>query len=248
MTTYKLTRILCIEDDPDIQQILLISLGTVGGYTIEICSSGNEGIQKAPLFMPDLILLDVMMPGMDGPTTFKELQKINSVKHIPVIFLTAKVLPDEVHYYKQLGIIDIISKPFNPMHLASKIESVWSGHTHVQPDDLDTKLFHLKKKYHREIPVKIDTIKQSLEQFKSSPENPESLKALLMSVHKLAGSSATYGFHEIHSTARALEIYLSTLKPGQDVSVPLPDEVLQMMDTMFNSLENSVENPPPDIQ
>jgi two-component system OmpR family response regulator len=242
MMTDKLNKILCIEDDPDIQQILEIALGTVGGYVIEICSSGLEGVQKAPSFMPDLILLDVMMPGMDGPTTFKELQKTETVKHIPVIFLTAKVLPDEVHDYKRLGVIDIISKPFNPMNLASKIESIWSAVQPVPVDDFDTKLFHLKKKYQREIPAKLELIKQSLELFKNIPTNPEHLKQLIMLVHKIAGSSATYGFPNIHSTARSFELYLDSLRQIERLSTPLPDEILQMLDTMFNSLRNTAED------
>ena len=77
-------------------------------------------------FSPDLLLLDVMMPGMDGPTTLKEIRKIPQYTDIPAIFMTAKIQPNEVAQYKAMGVIDVISKPFDPTTLANAIKSAWT--------------------------------------------------------------------------------------------------------------------------
>ncbi|MBD2743876.1 response regulator [Coleofasciculus sp. FACHB-1120] len=126
MTAPPLIRILFVEDDPDIQTIACLGLKAVGGFTVEVCSSGSEAIQKAPTFAPDLILLDVMMPGMDGMTTLKALRELPQTLSTPVIFLTAKVQTHEVAYYKQLGVLDVIAKPFDPMTLSVTLNRMWS--------------------------------------------------------------------------------------------------------------------------
>ncbi|MCP4406145.1 MAG: response regulator [bacterium] len=120
-----LQRILYVEDEQDIQEVAKFALEAVGGFTVKICSSGQEAIEAAAGFEPDLILLDVMMPGMDGPSTFEKWQKIPGVESVPVIFMTAKVLPQEVAHYKDLGVLDVIPKPFEPMTLSDAINRIW---------------------------------------------------------------------------------------------------------------------------
>lgn len=121
-----LDRILLVEDDSDIQVVARLGLEVVGGFTVEICSSGQEAIDQAPKFGPDLILLDVMMPGMDGLSTLKILRDLPSTAMIPVIIMSAKVQTHEVAHYKVLGAIDVISKPFDPMTLSTTIRSIWT--------------------------------------------------------------------------------------------------------------------------
>ena len=121
----KLKRILYVEDEPDIQAIANIALETVGGFHIKICSSGEEALVNAVAFMPDLFLLDVMMPGMDGPSTLEALREIPELDGIPVIFMTAKVQPTEISEYEALNALGIIAKPFDPMKLAEQIEIIW---------------------------------------------------------------------------------------------------------------------------
>jgi len=123
-----LQRILYAEDEPDIQTIARIALETVGNFTLEICSSGNEAIEKAPGFKPDLVLLDVMMPGMDGPTTMKKLREIGNITDTPVIFMTAKAQRREISQFKAMGALDVIPKPFDPMRLAENVRTIWEQH------------------------------------------------------------------------------------------------------------------------
>ena len=125
----QLNRILYIEDEPDIQTVAKLALETIGGFTLEVCSSGSEAIAKAEAFAPDLILLDVMMPGMDGPTTLKNLHEMDEISNTPAIFMTAKVQPDEVKQLKDIGAIEVIAKPFDPITLSEMINGIWAQHT-----------------------------------------------------------------------------------------------------------------------
>lgn len=123
-----LDRITYVEDDADIRAIAEIVLGTVGGYTLDICASGTETLEKAPAFGPDLILLDVMMPGIDGMETFRRLKAIPETSKVPVIFMTAKAQKHEVQAYKDMGAIDVIPKPFDPVQLPRDINAIWTRH------------------------------------------------------------------------------------------------------------------------
>lgn len=120
----ELQRILYVEDDPDIQAIAAMVLESLNGFTLQTCSSGAEAIAKAGAFAPDLILLDVMMPEMDGPETLKKLREFPTLAATPVIFMTAKVQPQEVKSYLKLGAIGVIAKPFDPMTLADQLRSI----------------------------------------------------------------------------------------------------------------------------
>jgi two-component system OmpR family response regulator len=103
----QLQNILYVEDEPNIQAVAKLTLETVGEFTVLVCCSGPEAIEKAADFEPDLLLLDVMMPGMDGPQTLAELRKIPELEGVPAIFLTAKVLPVEIARYKEMGALDV---------------------------------------------------------------------------------------------------------------------------------------------
>ena len=122
-----LGRIMYVEDDPDIGSIAKIALESIGGYTVKICNSGADAINEVDNFSPDLILLDVMMPAMDGPTTLTMLRKINKMENVPVVFVTAKAQSSEIKYFKSLGAVDVIIKPFNPLVLSDKVHDIWKA-------------------------------------------------------------------------------------------------------------------------
>jgi len=121
-----LARILYVEDEPDIRAIAQMALEAVGGFTVIVCSSGSEALAAAPTAQADLLLLDVMMPGMDGPSTLKALRALPATADTPVIFMTAKVQAAEVAQYRELGAIDVIHKPFDPMELSAQISRIWA--------------------------------------------------------------------------------------------------------------------------
>ena len=120
-----LSRILMVEDEPDIQAVAQIALETVGGLQVEMCSSGKEALDRVLACAPDLILMDVMMPGLDGPSTLQTLRANPETAGFPVIFMTAKVQSHEIARFIDLGAIGVIAKPFDPMTLASTIRSLW---------------------------------------------------------------------------------------------------------------------------
>lgn len=119
-----MNRLLYIEDEPDIRAIAVVSLRDVGGFTVETASSGREALRMVGSFKPDAILLDVMMPGMDGPETLQELRKKPETARTPVIFMTAKVQSHEIGAYRKLGALDVIPKPFDPMELAGQVRGI----------------------------------------------------------------------------------------------------------------------------
>jgi len=117
-------RILIIDDEEDIREVAGLSLETVAGWEVFLASSGAEGIARAIEQQPDAILLDVMMPGMDGPATFRELRGNPATAHIPVMLLTAKVQSTDQRRFADLGVEAILFKPFDPLTLSTQIAGV----------------------------------------------------------------------------------------------------------------------------
>jgi len=122
----ELQNILLVEDEADIQAVAKVALESIGGFSVEVANSGLEALEVLKNHTPDLMLLDVMMPGMDGPTTFGEVRKIDHLKDVPIIFMTAKVMESDKEQYKSLGAAGVIAKPFDPMTLADQIRSLWA--------------------------------------------------------------------------------------------------------------------------
>ncbi len=121
-------RILVVDDEPYIQEVAQICLEMLAGWTVITASSGTEAIAKAELEQPDAILLDVLMPDMDGMTTFSHLQANPATQAIPVLMLSAKAQSSDAYPYKAVGIKAAIAKPFDPLTLANQIAQVlgWS--------------------------------------------------------------------------------------------------------------------------
>lgn len=122
-------RILVIDDEDDIREVAQVSLEAVGGWEVLTARSGTDGIAKAAAERPDVILLDVMMPDMDGPTTFGRLRANEATQHIPVVLLTAKVQAPDRRRFDDLGVDAVLSKPFNPVTLSDEIVGAlgWSS-------------------------------------------------------------------------------------------------------------------------
>ena len=117
-------RILLIDDEETIQEVVQVGIEIEAGWQVAIASSGSEGINLAQSQQPDAILLDVMMPDMDGISTLSNLKANDKTRAIPVIFLTAKTQATEKDQLQSLGVVDVITKPFNSMTLASQIAKI----------------------------------------------------------------------------------------------------------------------------
>ncbi len=123
----ELKRILHVEDDSSIQAVVKVALEVIGGYQVQSCSSGQQALDEVEAFAPQFILLDVMMPGMGGPETLARLGERVDLTQIPVVFMTAKVQPSEIESLRKLGARDVLVKPFDPMRLASQIQTIWAA-------------------------------------------------------------------------------------------------------------------------
>ena len=121
-----LKKILYVEDDSDIREIARLALVDVGGFIVQICSYGEEALKLAPHFKPDLIILDVMMPDMDGISTYKAFRELKDTALTPIIFLTAKVQTEDIKQYLEMGVLEVIYKPFDPLTLADSIRNIWN--------------------------------------------------------------------------------------------------------------------------
>ena len=117
--------ILYVEDDPDIQSVVQLALECIGNYNVRLCDSGADALATLTRSPPQLILLDVMMPGMDGISTYHAIHDFAPTAHIPIIFVTARVQKQEVEAYLNLGAIGVIHKPFDAIALAGIVRGFW---------------------------------------------------------------------------------------------------------------------------
>ncbi len=117
-------RVLIVDDDDNIREVAQVSLEAVAGWEVLAASSGHEGVEKAIAEGPEAVLLDVMMPDMDGPTTFEKLRADGATCDIPVVFLTAKIQASDRARLTELGARGVIAKPFDPLSLAEQIATL----------------------------------------------------------------------------------------------------------------------------
>lgn len=129
MTTNSLKKILYVEDEPDIRNIAQLVLENVGGFEVIVASGGEEALTLLETFLPDMILLDAMMPGMDGLATFAKIREIEKTHKTPIAFLTAKLMENDISSFLSAGAIGVIAKPFDPMTLSNQVKELWDKNT-----------------------------------------------------------------------------------------------------------------------
>jgi two-component system, OmpR family, response regulator len=128
MSAPVLKRVLYVDDDADIREIVQMSLSLDGELTVGLSDGGERALTSMRAERPDLVMLDVMMPGMDGPSILARMRADDALKHIPVIFMTAKTHSSEVARFRGLSAIGVIAKPFDPMALGSQVRALWNSH------------------------------------------------------------------------------------------------------------------------
>ena len=125
MPERQLNKICYVEDDEDIQRIVRMSLERVGKMTVEVVGDPMQAIERMIAFKPELVMLDWMMPGMDGPTLLKKMREVAETKALPVVFITAKASQRELDELRTLGAAGTISKPFSPKDLPDQLRAIW---------------------------------------------------------------------------------------------------------------------------
>ena len=121
-------RLMHVEDDEDIREVAKMALEISGQFKLLQCASGEDALQNAPAFDPQVLLLDVMMPGMSGPTTLENLRKIPGMERTPAIFMTARAQPAEIEELKAISAIAVVVKPFDPITLGDQIMDALKAH------------------------------------------------------------------------------------------------------------------------
>jgi CheY-like chemotaxis protein len=190
-------RILHVDDEPDIREVVEISLGLDPDFRVQSCGSGREALAVAAEWQPDFILLDVMMPVMDGPATLVQLRENAKTANLPVIFMTARAQAREVDRFRSLGAVGVIPKPFDPMTLAASVRS------YVQPAENpmdDLRAGFLKR-------VKKDAVALSEDRVVLRDGNrlASALDRIKRTAHGLSGAGGIYGYSVISEAAADLE-------------------------------------------
>ena len=204
MSPEKLQRVLLIDVDPDILAVVGITLRARGGFEVEVCQSGAEAPGVARRFAPDLILLDVMMPGIDGPTTLQALRDDPQTAATPVVFMTAKAMPDETARYLDLGAAAVIAKPFDQRTLADELEQIVRRTPSLASKDADFGQAAMLDAYAEALPAKVREIRELWARVESGLD-AEATRNFYLRVHNLAGTAATYGHPSLGDVAKQLE-------------------------------------------
>jgi CheY-like chemotaxis protein len=126
MPAHALSRICYVEDDEDIQKIVRMSLERIGKMTVEVVGDPMVAIERIVAFKPDLVMLDWMMPGMDGPALYRKMLESPETDSLPVVFITAKASQRELDELRKLGAAGTISKPFSPKDLPEQLRAIWN--------------------------------------------------------------------------------------------------------------------------
>ena len=124
----ELRRIMLVEDDPDIAVLTEMALRDLGGFDLVHCPSGADALARVDEIQPDLAILDFSMPGMNGDELFSALRARKTTANLPVIFMTASVMPAHVAKLKAMGALEVFAKPFDPIELSDRVQAVWSSH------------------------------------------------------------------------------------------------------------------------
>jgi CheY-like chemotaxis protein len=216
-------RILHIDDESDIREVVELSLGLDPDFEMRSCSSGPEALAVASDWMPDIILLDAMMPVMDGPATLAQLQHDKKTASIPVVFVTARAQSREADHFRALGAAGVISKPFNPMTLAASVRA------YAQPADL--RFEELRKVFLRRAEDDAAALVAHRSALRDSKTTETTLPTIGGIAHGLAGAGGIFGFSDISDAAAALEETVKLNGSGA------PNGVARALDHLLSCLE-----------
>jgi len=190
-------RILHVDDEPDIREVVELSLGLDPDFEMRNCGSGKEALAVAAEWQPDIMLLDVMMPVMDGPATLLQLRDNARTASTPVIFMTARAQAREVDHFRSLGAVGVIPKPFDPMTLAASVRC------YVQP--VRSPLDDLRIGFLQRVKKDAAALSEDRLVLREGNRLPSTLDRIKRIAHGLAGAGGIYGFAQISDAAAALE-------------------------------------------
>ncbi len=203
-----------VDDEPDIRTVAEMSLSHVGGWNTLVASNGAQALTMAAEHRPDVIVLDVMMPEMDGVATFHALSEQPETRDIPIIFMTAKIQPQERERYMKFGAAGVIAKPFDPMGLPKEIMRILaepkSGvalSSDAAPGAPGDRMSGLRQRYALKLAGKLEGLVGVLETAREADddEHGATIEAAQRVAHTLLGTAGTYGHHEFSEAMAIIE-------------------------------------------
>jgi signal transduction histidine kinase len=207
-------RILHVDDEPDIREVVEISLGLDTGFVTRNVGSGKEALAVAAEWMPDLILLDFMMPAMDGPATLVHLRADKRTADIPVVFMTARAQAREIELLNSLGAMGVIDKPFDPMNLAALVR------TYLPRPGTDLK--SLRDDFRKRVKLEAIVLSKYRSSIKGEAASAASMAGIKTIAHGLAGAGGIFGFDRISEAASSLEAAVIRELDGSGVGDIVP--------------------------
>ncbi len=259
MQIHDLHSVLYVDDDPDICTVVEATLCAIGDLAVRTASSGEMAMDLACEEQPDLILMDVMMPGLDGPSTLKLMRDCAPLADIPVIFLTAKVMPMEVTQFLELGAIGVIGKPFDPARLCRDIRALWerTGRSNFAPhasaaltEGLLAHVTTLTGSFLERVQRDIGRLRDLLERLALG--DGSACRELERLAHSIHGSAAMFGFPAISEYGGMVEELITGVSATEAIepSVLLKlsdwtDRLSEVLDTERSALQGSSRDSSP---
>jgi CheY-like chemotaxis protein/HPt (histidine-containing phosphotransfer) domain-containing protein len=201
-------RVLHVDDEPDIREVVEMSLGLDPDIVMRSCPSGEAALAVAEDWTPDIMLLDVMMPVMDGTATLASLRENPRTADIPVVFMTARAQSRELDRFRSLGAAGVIPKPFDPMTLAASLR------TYIEPPDV--RFGAMRHKFLQRVDGDLLALSGHWSALENGADAPSSLAGIRSIAHGLAGAGGIFGFDEISDAAAALEEAVTFEDSDQD--------------------------------
>jgi CheY-like chemotaxis protein len=245
-----LRTLLYIDDEPDLRIIVQTALNLAQGLTVHTAESGQQGLELARELQPDMLLLDVMMPGLDGPATLQRLRADPALARIPVIFMTAKATPDNATRLRALGAVAVIAKPFDPMQLAAKVLSLWQALA-AQPSLMtsdDSDQVHLRQqvalragKFLERTGAQAATLRQLSESLQAGDSS--GVASMHEIAHKINGSGAMFNFPAVSACAGEIERLSQNLLASEAAIDPASDsQIRTRLQTCIQQLATAIES------
>jgi two-component system, OmpR family, response regulator len=227
MSPRKIQSVLYVDDDPDMRAVVEAALRPIAGLDVHIAGSGEQAIDLAYECRPDLVVMDVMMPGLDGPSTFKSMRERALLADIRVIFLTAKTLPAEAARLLQLGAIGVLGKPFDPLRLYDDLSVIWNNEGAPRRTEggragesrLRAEVSSLADRFLRRTRNDVTRLRAFIECARDGDRS--ALEEAGRVCHSIHGAGAMFGFPEVGAAGGAIErlveeVMASSAAPGSD--------------------------------
>jgi|SRR5665213_867760 len=254
MNASGLRTVLYVDDEPDIRTIVQIALGLSSDLTVHTGDSGIHALQLARELHPDVVLLDVMMPGLDGPATLTKMRADPEIAHIPVIFITAKAMPQEVAQFREMGAVGVIAKPFDPMLLGQQLAGMWQDRgpdeatvdakvDQEQPLDATNLHLHVSRLGERFLARSKDEaiVLRALSEH-AHEGDPVVIDEIERMAHKIHGSGSMFGFPAVSARAAEIEQIIEGFKTVEpDMLFNIDASALQRLVECTRELANEVE-------